>query len=232
MGYNNEQTYQARPWCVFDLETAALPDVAQYLDPVEAARNLVDPVKIEADIKKRTADQAGQCALDWNTARIVALGFVGSWMSGPEIMTCVDETREAGVLREFAFMMSEHHPRLVGFCSRKFDAPMLLQRGRYLNIDMPRISLKRWDNPDMVDLFDLLTFDDAPATSVMRRSLTSFCRRFHLDVEVDSTTGHDIAALVAAEDWNGVSEHCRRDLQKTRLLAERLGVIQATADVF
>jgi hypothetical protein len=42
----------------------------------------------------------------------------------------------------------------------------------------------------------------------------------------DDSTGADIDALVRAGQWDAVLAHCRADVQKTRLLAERLRLVQ------
>jgi len=59
------------------------------------------------------------------------------------------------------------------------------------------------------------------------RSLSFYAKRFGLDVPADDTTGADIARLVAAGDWDGVTAHCRADVIKTRELARRIGVLPA-----
>ncbi len=219
-------------YLVLDLETAPLPNAADYLDPVSAAKNLVDPAKIKADIERRTADQINDAGLDWNVNRIVCVGLWGQDFTAPAIFTVTDEDQELAVLAEVSALIDSTATRsratIVGFCCRRFDVPVLLQRARYLGLTVPRISLKRWDNPHILDLYDVLTFDDQPCTSVMRRTLTSFCRRFGIDVP-DASTGKDMAALVAAGDWAAVEAHCRADVERTRLLAERLGVFAEVA---
>jgi DNA polymerase elongation subunit (family B) len=212
-------------YLILDLETAPLPNVADYLDPVEAARNLKDPAKIQADIEKRTQDQLENCGLDWNLNRIVCLGAWPVEQEVPAVWICEDEQAERAALEKLVAHLATPRPDILGFCVRKFDVPVILQRARYLGVKMPRISLKRYDNPHVCDLYDILTFDEQPATSVMRRSLESFCRRFGIEV-VDEHSGKDVAALVAAGDYQAVSHHCRADLHRTRLLAERLGVLE------
>jgi hypothetical protein len=160
-------------YLIIDLETAPLPNVADYLDPVEAARNLKDPAKIQADIEKRTQDQLENCGLDWNLNRIVCLGAWVDTAEVPALWTCPDEVAERNALEAVAALIGGpkggSRPDILGFCVRKFDVPVILQRARYLGVKMPRISLKRYDNPHVCDLYDILTFDEQPATSVMRR---------------------------------------------------------------
>ena len=62
-------------FCVFDIETAALADVGAYLPPATPRANLKDPVKIEADIREKTAAQLARAALDPDLCRVVAAGW-------------------------------------------------------------------------------------------------------------------------------------------------------------
>jgi hypothetical protein len=209
---------------ILDLETAPLPNAADYLDPVTPAKNLKDPIKIAADIEERERKQREDCGLDWNLNRIVCVGLWGT-DTEPTVLIARDETDERDILLdEVASHLSPMRHTLIGFCIRRFDVPTLLARARYLNVKLPWISLKRWDNPHVTDLYDVLTFDDQPCTSVMKRSLPSFCRRFGIHVD-DTHSGADVAALVEAGDWDAVASHCRADLQRTALLAARLGYI-------
>jgi predicted PolB exonuclease-like 3'-5' exonuclease len=218
-------------YLTIDLETAPLPNAADYLDPVEAAKNLKDPEKIKADLERRQQEQLENCGLDWNLNRIVALGLAEESQL-PVVWLAEDEAHERQVLTEFASFMRNPRPQLLGFCIRRFDVPVLLQRARYLGVALPKISLKRYDNPHLTDLFDLLTFDEQPCTTVMRRTLNSFCRRFGIP-NGDEHKGADIAALVSAGEWQAVSDHCLSDLAKTRALAEKLGVLDAqVASIF
>lgn len=239
MGYENQNAYQGRVdtrYTIVDLETASHPDAALYivppnLDAVEAAKNLVDPVKIAADIeKKKAAMQADyehsldRCALDWNLSRIVALGLHNIGDAGPQVIVCKNEKDEKAALA--AFWLATRGRRLVGFCSRTFDLPTLIQRSRYLGVRHPDLSLAKFGRGDVTDLREILTFDDARYEAIMPRSLDAFCKRFGI-VVTDDWTGADVGQLVKDGNWDGVSAHCLADLERTRLLAERLRVFSA-----
>jgi hypothetical protein len=105
--------------------------------------------------------------------------------------------------------------------------PTLIQRSRYLNVPHPFISLARFGRGDVIDLRDVLTFDDARYDAIMPRSLTAFCRRFGIDV-ADPLTGADIADAVKQGRWGDVASHVRADVLKTKLLAARLGFFGRT----
>jgi hypothetical protein len=61
----------------------------------------------------------------------------------------------------------------------------------------------------------------------MPRSLDAFCKRFGI-VVTDDWTGADVPTLIKAGNWAGVEAHCLADLERTRLLAERIGVLTAS----
>lgn len=225
-------------YSIFDIETFAHPDAPLYLvppnfDAIEPHKGLVDPVKIAADLeKKKKALQAeyeaslDRCALDWNLSRIVCIGLHNIGESGPQIIACKTEADEKAALS--AFWLATRGRRLVGFSCRTFDAPTLIQRSRYLGVPYRNLSLAKFGRGDVTDLREILTFDDANYTALMSRSLDAFCKRFGIVVE-DDWTGADVAELVRTGNWDGVMAHCRADIQRTRLLAERINVIPKTA---
>lgn len=220
MGYNNEFAATRGP-LIFDLETAPLPNAADYLEPVTAAKNLKDPEKVKADIEQRTKDRDDLCGLDYNTARIVCLGTIVDGVEDVSLLRCEADEREALRL----FWVVQQGRKLIGFRIRDFDLPMLIQRSRYLGLTHPEIDLGKYSRGGrVVDLFDMLTFQDSQRTFAMRRTLHAFCRRFGIPV-TDDTAGSEIAALVAAEKWGDVAAHCGSDIRLTKALAEQLGVL-------
>jgi hypothetical protein len=225
---------------VFDLETTAHADAALYLvppdlDSIGPKGGLVDPVKIAASIaEKRAAAQADyerqldRCALDWNLSRIVALGIHNIGDGKPQVIACKTEADEKTALAAFWLNRSNggYPRRLVGFCSRTFDVPTLIQRSRLLGVPHPDLSLAKFGRGDVTDLREILTFDDARYEALMPRSLDAFCKRFGIVVE-DDWTGADVPTLIREGNWDGVMAHCRADLERTRKMAERLGVFTA-----
>lgn len=221
---------------VFDIETAPLPNVRDFLDPpdlddIQAPSNYVKQDAIDGYIDreraKRLADFEKDCtskaALDFNCARIVALGMWASekrsvrWMS--------TETQEASAIAEF--WNAAQHRLIAGFCIRSFDLPMLMQRSRYLDIPCPTLDLGRYARgTGVLDLYDLLTFNDLRGENIMPRSAKCFARRFGIPTP-DPIDGKDIPSLVAAGEWEKVASHCAADVDMEVALGKRLGVIQA-----
>ena len=207
---------------IFDIETAPLPNAADYFEPVEAARNLVDPAKIARDLEQRTAAQTDKASLDYNVGRIVALAW---WTAQNGELTSVCQTEDEERTALGGFWATARHRTLVGFCIKSFDLPWMIQRSRYLGVAAPILDLGRYSRGEsIIDLYHLLTFNDSQDTFVMRRTLPQFCRRFGIPVE-DTITGKDIHGLVAAGEWEQVRAHVESDVTLEVALARRLGVI-------
>lgn len=236
MGLNND-SIPARPWIVFDLETAPLPNASAFIDPpdlsdVSAPANYKDPAKIAEYIEtakakaidKHAKDCAETAALDWNVGRIVALGLQTESMDAPQVAIAEDERREREILFWLWETMQSRRP-VVGFNIRQFDVPYAIQRSRLLRLVPPRISLARFENHDLCDLFDLLTFSDTQDRKVMRHTLAAFARRFGVPHDA-SVSGAQIPALVAAGEWDAVRAHVTADVETTVALAEQVGVLR------
>jgi hypothetical protein len=234
MGLNSEYS---QPLLVVDLETSPLDCARDYvpppdLDSIQAARNLKDPVKIAEDVAKRKAEAQSQyesalakASLDFNLARIVALGWSEDG-AHVDVETCETEADERLVLQAFWHQLQDRG--LIGFRIRTFDAPMLMARSRYLGLASPRFDLGRYGRGGrIVDLWDVLTFglSDYETTSVMPRRLKVFAQRYGLTVD-DDIDGKDIGQLVTAGDWDGVRRHVESDVRLTAQLAQRLGVLR------
>lgn len=208
---------------VLDLETAGLPNAADFLEPVTPDARLKDPEKIKADIADKEAARLNKLGLDYNVGRIVALGW---WTEKQGIAAgiCADERHEAELIR--GFWEAARMRTIVGFNIKGFDLRYLVQRSRYLGIPHPILDFSKYSRKGIEDLFLLLTFGDGTYDQgAMRRTLHAFCRRFGIAVS-DTTTGKDIAALVEAGDWDAVRVHLVSDVELTVQLAQRLGVIQ------
>jgi predicted PolB exonuclease-like 3'-5' exonuclease len=207
---------------VLDIETTALPNAADYLEPIVAAKNLKDPEKVAADIAQRTAERESKLGLDWNVGRIVALGW---WTrTAATFLPCLNEEAERRAIE--AFWDASEHRTIVGFCCKTFDLRYLIQRSRYLDIRYPDLDLGRYGRKSaIVDLYQELTFNEGTYDQgAMKRTLKAFCRRFGIPVN-DLIDGKDVPALVEAGDWEAVVAHLQADVEATVALAQRLGVV-------
>ena len=208
---------------VVDIETCGLPNAADFLEPVQAAKNLKDPEKIRVDIAEKGASRAERLALDWNVGRIAAIGW---WTEHRSCVAPVPD--EASERHEIAgFWQAARHRTIVGFNVKGFDLRFLVQRSRYLGVPHPVLDFSKYGRTSSIeDLYLLLTFGDGTYDQgAMRRTLHAFCRRFGIPV-TDEIKGADVPALVAAGEWEKVVAHVTSDLELTVALAQRLGVIQ------
>lgn len=224
---------------VLDIETCAHDCAADYipkpdLDSIQAAGNLKDPIKIAESIetRRRTAvlehdASLRKAALDWNLSRIVAIAWASDASHAVTVRLCKDEADETDALID-VWAAFEQARFIAGFAARTFDVPTLIQRSRLLGVPFPRVSLARYGNGTVVDLREILTFDDARYEALMPRSLKAFCRRFGIPVD-DPVDGSEIPALVAAGNWAAVEAHVTSDVRLTLALGRRIGVFPALA---
>jgi hypothetical protein len=226
---------------VFDIETAPIANAKDFIDPpdlddIKAPANYKDPEKIAAFIEdakvKTLADFERACsdkgALDFNLARIVALGW---WTERHGIQTALcrdeqDERQAIGHLWDLG-----RHRSLVGFRVREFDLPMLIQRSRLLDIPYPVLDLGRYARGTSIcDLYDVLTFNDLRQEHLMRRTARAFARRFGIVVD-DTVAGAEVPALIVAGDWESVRGHVMSDVTMMVALAQKLRIVNAAAMV-
>lgn len=212
MGYDNENARRV----VFDIETAPLPDAGDYLEPAEAPANYKDPAKIAAAIAEKNAENLSKCGLDVDLCRIVAIGWQSEGGAGSFM---VQEAQwEQDALRWFWTEVGDKH--LIGFNCLGFDLPVLLRRSLYLGVPAPAIQIDKFKHPQVTDLMQVLSFNGA----IKFRGLSFYAKRFGLDVP-DILTGADIAQAVSEGRWSDIEAHAKADVQKTALLASRLGLV-------
>jgi predicted PolB exonuclease-like 3'-5' exonuclease len=214
VGYNDENSGRI----VFDIETAPLPEAADYIEPAEAPANYKDPVKIAAAIAEKNAENLAKCGLDVDLCRVVAIGYQIEGDEEPQAVVAVggDGWSEDGLIR--AFWALSAGKQLIGYNCLGFDLPVLLRRSLYLGVKAPRILIDRFKHPQVIDLMDELSYSG----KLRLRGLSFYAKRFGLAVH-DELTGADIAQAVTDGRWDDIAAHVRADVLKTALLAERLG---------
>ena len=211
MGYDSELSSAV----VLDLETIASPGCELFLDPVKAPSNWKDPIKIAQHAEEKRAEQIARAGLEPDLNEIVAVGWRHPEREGTATVYTRADVDEAGLLE--MTWEALHGRRIVGFNIFSFDLPVLIRRSQLLGLRVPSVNLDRYRTPH-IDLLERLTFNG----KLTYRSLAFYARRFGVPCD-DQTKGADIAQMVAANDWEGVRAHCRADVEKTCLLAARLG---------
>ena len=212
MGLNNEGADRI----VLDIETVASPDCATLLDPVRAPANYKDPIKIAAYCEEKLVERIATAALEADLCEVVALGYCLE--HDPSINVVSRDEQDEGEMLAQLWDVVGHRP-VVGFNCLSFDLPVLIRRSQLLGVRYPDVNLDRYRTAH-IDLLERLSFNG----KLTYRSLAFYCRRFGITV-ADTTTGADIAALVAANQWPEIAAHCHADVEKTALLARRLGFI-------
>lgn len=236
-----------------DLETIGLPEAGQWFDPcepdaellapilpdsrlkdpVKVAANLADvarrlaarPDEIKANIAAKEAARAEKFSLDADTCKIVALGWHDIGEGSPTVMLCKNETQESAALSIYWGTYSERFTKIVGFNSARFDLVVLVMRSLYLGVKHPEIVIApTWKSPH-VDLWERLSLGGARRDV---KSLRFYAKRFGIPI-YDDISGKDVAAMVAAGEWDKVRNHCLFDLDLTRALAERIGCLEPQA---
>ncbi len=220
MGFNSENAVKI----IFDIETAPLPEAADYLEPAEAPANYKDPVKIAAYIEQANAENLAKCGLDVDLCRIVAIGWQSERDETPLVMHEGHHISEQMMLKSFWNTAEVFH--LVGFNCLAFDLPVLLRRSLYLGVPAPRIQIDKFKHPQVTDLMDELSYGG----KLRLRGLSFFARRFGIASDPDAMTGADIALAVTEGRWEAIEAHVKADVQKTAALAERLGYFRRLAE--
>jgi uncharacterized protein YprB with RNaseH-like and TPR domain len=199
---------------VLDIETVASPDAASFLDPVRPPANYRDEAKIAAYVKEKFAERVENAGLEADLCEIVAVGWMDEDYNTANVYTRHGSS-EVMLLQELWEQIGSR--AIVGFNCLGFDLPVAIRRSQLLGVSCPSLNLDRYRTPH-VDLLERLSFNG----KLTYRSLGFYLRRFGIPHE-DTTTGADIARLVAANDWAAVVSHCRSDVQGTAALARRLG---------
>lgn len=220
---------------ILDLETVALPGAEAWHDPILPDTSpvlpdarLTDPIKIAASIEKKTREReeahAAKLAArfdgfstDPDCCRIALLGTAD--YKGMMIQTIIrTDDEERAVLERFWDAYRNASPRLVTFNGLAFDLPVLMRRSLWLGVPHPQLNLDRYRS-EHPDLYQMLSCRGTVKAHALR-----FYRR-RMGLPDDPTSGADIAALVAAGDWDAVRAHNRADLETTYTLAQRMGVL-------
>lgn len=207
---------------LLDLETLGLEAAKEWVEPISAPGNYKDPQKIEDFIRDAEAERAQRFALDPDCCRIVALGFHDVGHADPTVYLCSTEFEEREQLKLFWESYAKQETRLITYNGFRFDLPVLVMRSLYLHVPHPVVTFApAWKAWPHVDLWEKLSLNGARRDV---KSLRFYAKRLGIPI-YDDITGADVAAMVAAGEWSKVENHCLFDLDLTRALAERLGVL-------
>lgn len=210
---------------LIDLETLGLTEAKDWVEPISAPSNYKDEQKIADYIREAEAERQARFALDPDCCRIVALGFHDVGVGDPTVYLCSNEYEERQQLTLFWETYAQRETRLIGFNSFRFDLPVIVMRSLYLQVKHPVLTFApAWKAWPHVDLWEKLSLNGARKDV---KGLRFYAKRFGIPI-YDDITGKDVAGMIAAGEWSKVENHCLFDLDLTRALAERLGVLTPT----
>ncbi len=221
MGLNSENSMRI----IFDIETAPLPEAAEFLEPASAPSNYKDEAKIAAYIQQAQAESLEKAGLDVDLCTIVAIGWHREGESSGQALTRQD-CDEDGLIAEFWRQATQGGDlrHLVGFNCLAFDLPVLMRRSQYLGISAPAYQIDKYRHAQVTDLAQVLSFNGA----VRMRSLAFYAKRFGVEA-ADTITGANVAQKVAECDWQAIRTHVSADVAKTAALAAKLGYFHLEA---
>lgn len=205
---------------ILDIETSPLPGIDG--DYPEADRTPPATHKSpQAVAKWRENDRAAwakDLGLSPRTGRIVAIGYATA--DAQPVVATTEHQSEAVMIAGVLQLMDQQRP-LVTFNGGGFDLPFLFTRAAILGVRIPvRCGdyLRRYSVHPHIDLFGVLTNWGQPRKG---DSLHGWARAFGVPVD-DTTSGADVAWLVAAGDWQAITDHCASDVRITQALYHRL----------
>jgi len=127
-------------------------------------------------------------------------------------------TSERGIVAAVERVVAGAH-RVLTFNGRAFDLPVLMVRAAMTGEVVPTIAKlhaqRRFTAGLHVDLLEEATnYGTAP-----RIRLNQLCAAFSVPSKID-TEGSEVAALVAADEWDAVTDYCEQDVVCTYLAAQ------------
>lgn len=221
-------------YCLLDIETAALDNARDYLPKIEAPSNYVKAEVIKAYVDGETMKALDRAGLDPDTCQIICVGFHWWNTAEPATFTVRDTDAEKSLL-QIVWDHIRAGGSLIGYGLTWFDAGVLVRRSQILGVPVPAQFYKqgKYRHDLIIELADYLTLNGM-IEQKKGRGLDYHCKRLGIAVD-DPHSGADVGQLWKDGNVDAIRSHCLCDLQRIRLLAERLGVIQPVqvpAEVF
>jgi 3'-5' exonuclease len=208
---------------IFDIETVPqdfdLYDDAQRYYLMKFADNKADEKKVKE-----------QMALWAPTNQIVAIGMLSVESEKGAVYFSTGEKKiekwEEGYMKYWAGDEREilekfwtaiaHANKFVTFNGRGFDCPVLMLRSAMLKVRPSKNLMPyRYSVDQHIDLLEQLTFYSA----ARKFNLDFYCKAFGIESpKSGGVTGHDVAPLFKAGEYEKIARYCAGDLSATREL--------------
>lgn len=124
-------------YAVFDIETSARPDAAEFAPAFRAPGNYKDPEKIAASIAEQLADFVSRAALSAAAGQVVAIGIREGTKTS--VIDCDGDQERAGIADwwQYVVQCNRNRVQLIGFNIANFDVPFLVRRSWALGVAIP-----------------------------------------------------------------------------------------------
>ena len=210
-------------WLILDIATAALPNAADFIEPVDSPKRrppatYTKPDSIADWRRKDYESDLAKAGLDFDLAMITGLGLMSLHGQSISLLRSFDEE---SLIREAASHI-QPETRIVTYNGNAFDLPMLMRRAKYLDVPFPAINIDRYKSPH-VDLCAILSGGDRDK----RRSLSFYARRLGMGI-TKVLSGAEESQVPVTGRWDDLAASIQHDVEATRRLAVWLGVISPT----
>jgi predicted PolB exonuclease-like 3'-5' exonuclease len=199
---------------IFILDIETKPDdslIETFCSTIKPSGSLKDPVKIEADIKKKRSEAFRTMACDQDYCDIVCIGIKELGKPG-ELYTI--ETIVPWFIEHF-----KQNTTIITFNGKAFDIPIIIKSGIKKGLDLPYKRLKmmteKYKNNGHIDLIQECSFN-----SNNYKSLDAYLRIY---LGVQKNISSDDFFEWATED--DIKQHCLEDLQFTEDLYLKFMVV-------
>ena len=170
-----------------------------------------------------------RAALSSITGQVLAIGYSGQ---AQQIHTVGDGVQESALLAHFWGIYKKAraaHRKLIGFNSKGFDIPFLVQRSYILGVDVPAMILTPtgYLEATFVDLADIWKAGNRGWGEKGFGSLDTIAKALGVGSKLPGVTGADFARLFNSTDpaeRQLALDYLSADLAITRAVAERFGV--------
>jgi len=190
------------------------PDVSE----VKVPANYKDEAKIRAYQEEHLEEAWRRQALDSMSGSIICIGY--ALEDGPVTTFCVED--EAKVVSDFAALVGELQGRYseplnwCGWNIATFDLPWLWRKAVKYGLARLRNAIPRDNHYGMiVDLMRVWAADYQDRSSLSK--VAAF-----LGIPHDGGNGSEIHDLWLSGELDAIAAHCRRDIETTRAIWERI----------
>ena len=198
-----------------DIETVSNQEMIGYIPEPDTPGNYKDQAKIESYKEAAKSKLIEKMALDIDYAQIRCIGIAKNYEK-PTVLLSHNVEEEKQILRQFWGYVNDLH-RYCGYNLRYFDFPIILRRSWALGVLPSRqIQLTR-NNPNIIDLMQLLYHEGYGPCSQKYRGLSAVCKMYGIDNPMPDVDGSMVAGMTDEE----LIKYNTNDIELTQKLAKK-----------